>query len=285
MHSPIPKGQHFVSKLLLKRFVNDTGRLFFFSKQFPDKGVLATTPEKLFRGTHIYSTRDKNGVPDVRLERYYSAMENLAAPIVDKIVTRARAGDTPHLTETERKIWDRFFCDQWKRVPDFHGKILDAEDLVPNVRARVAAKRPEAPGFTPEMELLLQNPESRQRILRNAMISSLASHSTAILDVLARKGLGVSVIRNPAKSFAIGSFPVVKLNLPGRASLSDPTVEAWLPVAHDVAVSPAPILPDEEGLYFIPDHLIRWLNTSTFKQSTAIAGKSEHLIESLAHQR
>ena len=285
MRSPIPKAQHFVSNMLLKNFVWDDGKLFFFSKQFPDKGVLATTPEKLFRQTHIYSLKHKDGAMDVRLEKYYSAMESLARPIVEKIVTLARAGETPQLTPTDREIWDRFFCDQWKRVPDFHEKIKDAEDLVPNVRARVAANRPNAPTFTPEMELLLQDPESRQRIVRNAMIGSLARHSKAILDVLGAKGLAVAIIRNPKKSFVIGSFPIMKLNLPGRPSLADPTVEAWLPIAHDVAISPAPIPPYEEALYFIRDDSVRSLNVSTFKQSTTIAGKSEQLIESLAHQR
>lgn len=285
MNPPTPKVQHFVSEMLLRHFANDDGKLFFFSKQFPDKGVLATTPGKLFRQAHVYSARDKDGTMDVRLERYYAAMESLAGPIVEKIITSARAGDKPHLSQMERKIWDRFFCDQWKRVPDFHEKILNAEDLVPNVRARVAAQRPDAPDFSAEMESLLQDPKSRQRLLQNAMISSLARHPAAILGVLAAKGLVVASIRKPSESFVIGSFPIVKLTLPGREDLADPAVEVWFPIAHDVAVSPAPIPPSEEAIFPIEDSSVRDLNAAILRQSTAIAGRSRRLIESLAHSR
>lgn len=81
----------------------------------------------------------------------------------------------------------------------------------------------------------------------------------------------------------MGSRPVVKLTHPGRGHLADATVEVWLPIASDVAVSPAPGAPTEELLVEIrEDSTIRYLNRAAFIQSTAIAGKSQKLVASLA---
>ncbi|MGC1188896.1 MAG: DUF4238 domain-containing protein [Candidatus Acidiferrales bacterium] len=286
MNPPTPKGQHTVSKMLLKRFTNEDGKLFFFVKAFPEKGVLVTTPEKLFRQTHIYTARREDGTLDVSLENYYARLESLAEPIVEKIVTSARAGERPHLTPDERQIWDLFFLNQWKRVPDFHETIVVPEDIETRIKRLSADFEANIRPLNSAEESNLRDPQSRERIMRNAMIHALARPSPRILTVLKKKGLVIAVIRKPNKSLAIGSFPVVKLTFPGRENLEDPSVEAWLPIAHDVAVSPAPIPPQEEALCPMQDDsMIRRLNVATCNKSSTIAGKSKLLIASLSQSR
>ncbi|VAX18350.1 hypothetical protein MNBD_NITROSPINAE04-21, partial [hydrothermal vent metagenome] len=130
----------------------------------------------------------------------------------------------------------------------------------------------------------LRNPDYSDRIKQNAKVDALKKDSINILDVLNNKGLGITRISSANKSFIIGSFPVLKLTNDGRTHLSDPTVEAWLPIAHDIIVTPA-LEKGEEKLVALNDKSVRRLNMLFAKQSTTIAGRSEKLIRSLAFPR
>jgi hypothetical protein len=282
----IPVGQHFVSKMLLRRFTDQNGNLFFFSKLCPQKGVLTTTPAKLFRKRHIYTAEDKRGVKDVALENHYAEMEGLANSIIEKIVSSARQGREPRLTAKERDIWDSFFYDQWRRVPDLHGKFLEKDSFESFIQHAVDAVEARRGPLGASAKRDIQDPSWLERVKQNAKVEALKGNSPEILTLLRTKGLGIIVIRNPGASFVIGSFPVVKLTKPGHEHLADPTVEVWLPVAHDVAVSPAPNPPGTELVVEITgDAPVRALNIASFKQSTAIAGRSASLIASLVNHR
>jgi Protein of unknown function (DUF4238) len=286
MGASIPKRQHFIARMLLERFADENGKLFFFSKQFPAKGVLATTPRNLFCQKHTYTAKDKHGAMDVRLERSYAELEGLATAIIEKIVTSARHGHKANLTTQERDIWDFFFYNQWKRVPDFQRKFFETEKFGSQLTNATAAFEAQFRPLTPDEERDLQDPLWLERVKQNAKIHALTRSSPRILAFLKDKGLGIAVIRKPGKSFVIGSFPVVKLAYSGRQHPADPTVEIWLPVAHDVAVSPAPFPSPEEVLIEIHDDSpVRAINTAIFKQSTAIAGRSQRLIASLVRSR
>ncbi len=286
MNAPIPKRQHFVPRMLLQRFADENGKLFFFSKQFPTKGIIAITPRNLFCQKHIYTAKDKHGALDVGLERSYAELEDPANAIIEKIVTSARHGHKPNLTASERDIWDSFFYNQWKRVPDLQNKFFETEKFEFQLKEATAAMEANLRPLTQDEKRDLRDPLWLERVKQNAKVQALTLSSPQILAVLREKGLGIAVIRKPGKSFVIGSFPVVKLAHPGRPHPADPTVEIWLPVAHDVAVTPVPCPSTEELLVEIQDHSpIRAINAAIFKQSTAIAGRSWALIASLAHSR
>jgi uncharacterized protein DUF4238 len=282
MNKSVPKHQHFVSQMLIRRFADQDGKLYFFSKRFPDKGVLRTTPEKLFHERHLYTVEDKDGVKDVTLELIYAELESRADPVIEKIVTSARNGRMPHLTREEKQIWDDFFYIQWKRVPDFHGKFT-ADENFRRLLEGERAKLKEMGRLTPDEEHKFEDPAWIERVKQNAKVDSLARMSPRVRAILSDKGLVIAITRKSTKSFVMGSFPVVKLAFPGREHLADPTVEVWLPVAHDVAVCPAPVQPTREKLVEIHDHQVRVINVAVFKQSTAIAGRSRELIASLSH--
>ena len=223
---------------------------------------------------------------DVGLERSYVELEGLANAIIEKIVTSARHGDKPHLTVEERDIWDFFFYKQWKRVPDFHRKFLETEKFELQLNEAVAVFEANVRALTPDEKRDLVDPLWLERVKQNAKIQALTRSSPRILAFLREKGLGIAAIRKPGKSFVVGSFPVVKLAHPGQVHPADPTVEIWLPLAHDVAVSPAPIPSAEELLVEIHDDSpVRAINAAIFKQSTAIAGRSQRLIASLSRSR
>jgi hypothetical protein len=210
-----PKQQHYVPRMLLKNFVDDnTGKLHFFSKKCPEKGVLQALPEKLFREQHLYTRWGNNGTRDFSIENGLAVLS-----------------------------W--FIASQQARVPDFQDSV--ASDTEFEEIAHRTAGTIEAVGVLP-------TPAEREKLLSSG-------------------GLIVRITKHN-KSFVIGSRPVVR---PGRMHIEDATGQAWLPIAHDVAVL---LFAGNGGPASI--EIIRWLNEALFKQSTFVAGRSNKLLASLS---
>jgi len=275
------KRHHFVPQMLLRRFVDHNSNLYYFDKRFPSRGVLVSTSQNLFLENHLYTAEDKDGVKDVELESYFSELEGRADHIIEKIVTAARKEQKPNLTSYEKEIWNLFFYYQWKRVPDYFRKIHALMDFDRSLHEAVTTFETEHRPFTDDERRNLQDPAWRDRIKQGAIVQALADPGPLVETALSQKGLGVVVIQKPNKSFVIGSNPVLRLSLPGRSHLTDPTVEIWLPVAHDILVGPAPLPQQELVVGLREDRHIRYINESILKQSTVIAGRSKELISSL----
>lgn len=271
--------------MILKRFTNHQGQLYFFDKRVPEKGVLTSTPKNLFLEKHIYTRFDKQGVKDVTLEGDFAKLESEADQIIEKIITAARKGLTPNLNANEKSTWDLFSYYQWKRVPDVHGSSDILGDFESHVQEILSEFESTIRPLTDEERQDLQDPDVLARLKQNAKVMAVAAPGQDVQDVLSQKGLGITVIPNPNKSFVIGSFPIVKLTLPGRAHLADPSVEVWFPIASDVAITPALSRGTEKLIQFSEAHHIRYINVSIFKQSTVIAGRSRAQIVSLANPR
>ena len=91
------------------------------------------------------------------------------------------------------------------------------------------------------------------------------------------------IIRKKNKSFVIGSNPVLQV-FPENGSSGGrprPFTASWLPIAHDIAIAYGE---GEGGLMeFKEDRELRRFNEAIFDQSSAIAGRSDKLIRSLAN--
>ena len=135
--------------------------------------------------------------------------------------------------------------------------------------------------FTDRELSILDDEETMERLWRNSSVQNATVTSVKVAGVLSEKRIGVAVIRNPKprRSFVIGSNPVVKMSNPGRSHLADPTVEVWLPLARDVAVTPCP--GERDKVISANDRHIRAINKGIFQQSTVVAGCSRELIESV----
>jgi len=233
-----PKRHHFVPEFILRRFCDARGRLHYFDKRRPSLGVGTTSPRNQFVETNLYSLRLGPQRLDPRLETTMSKLEGEAAPITASIVAHARLGLCPNLTPEQKALWDFFLITQLKRVPDFLDSVMPQRefDALLSVLLQQFAEEVRPPDHT-EIERL-KEPATLVRLQHNAWLLSMTKPATVLTGILGDKGLVVARIAKTGKSFITGSRPVVKLNYPGRSMLSDPTVELWLPIAHDVAVSP-----------------------------------------------
>lgn len=276
----IPIRQHYIPRMLLKRFVDRDGKLHFFTNHAPDKGVLASTPENLFLQKHLYTQVDEVGTKDASVETSFLAnLEGKADPIVEKIVSAARRGDTPNLSVAEKEVWVEFTYIQFKRVPERREK--NKEEIFEEIRREIDFIRQFRRISDHELSIL-DDEETMERLWRNISIQSVQQPlSREGAEIFLEKRIGVAVIRkpNPKRSFIVGSNPVVKMSNPGRSHLADPTVELWLPLARDVAVSPCP--GERDKVIYANDRHIREINKSISQQSTVIAGCSREIIESV----
>ena len=163
-----------------------------------------------------------------------------------------------------------------------HNLIHIAQDLASDLARRNA--------LTPEVieirNSLLSDPDERSRTIRSVKARiAVESDDTEPMRIIADKGIRVALISKANRSLVVGSNPISKMtHSPSRSHLSDPAVEAWLPIAHDVAVAPA-LSRGQEELQLIKDNrFVRQLNQSIVQQSSAFAGRSLALVTSLARK-
>ena len=275
-----PKRHHYTPQMLSKRFADPDGILYVFDKRFPHKGVQKRTPRNLFVEGDLYTQFDDKGAGDVSVETEFLApLEGKASPVIEKIVSGARRGDTPNLSPDEKDIWVMFAYVQLKRVPEKRDTFK--EDVFQKVFRKIDFIGQFRP-FSDSELAILNDEETLERLWRNSSIHSVRMRfEKGVVDVLTEKRIGVAVIRKPKpkRSFVIGSNPVVKMSHPERSHLADPRVELWLPIARDMAISPCP--GESDRVISVNDRHIRAINRSVFQQSTVIAGCARELIETL----
>ena len=274
-----PKRHHYIAQMHSKRFAAPDGILYVFDKRFPHKGVEGRTPRNLFVEGDFYTQFDDKGNKDVSVETEFLApLEGKASPVIERIVSAARRGDPPNLSPDEKDVWVRFSYNQFVRVPEKREKYK--EEILEGIRNEIDFIRQFRP-FTDRELSILDDEETMERLWRNSSVQNARVTSVKVAGVLSEKRIGVAVIRNPKprRSFVIGSNPVVKMSHPERSHLADPTVEVWLPLARDVAVTPCP--GERDKVVSANDRHIREINKSIFQQSTVVAGCSRGIIESL----
>lgn len=279
-----PKKHHFVPQMLLRRFCDGSGKLWYYNKRAPHLGVASGTPQALFFEKHFY-TLEEGGVKDTSLESYFAQLEGSANAVIEKICVAARAGKPPKLTSEEKRHWDLFFYFQWKRTPDSIRATMSGMDFEKSLAASVEEFERRYRPLTDDERQRILSEAGKKRLQESARVKAIADPGAVVQAVLNDMGIGVAVIRKPNKSFVIGSKPIVKLTPSGETRLGQPGVEAWLPVAADVAVCPVPGHGKEIVMTLDDDRWLRGFNAAILRESTLIAGRSEALVSSLVSPR
>lgn len=275
-----PKKHHYVPQLVLRRFCDGDGKLWLFNKKAPHLGVHSGSPESVFYETHLYSLRE-NGVRDSSLETYFSELESSVAGVIEKLCSSGRLGFQPRLTAPEKRVWDEFMWFQWKRTPDSLTSTLSDFDFDRRLEDAIEEFEDQVRPITNlERENILSLPKKKE-LRENVRVKVMGHPGFNAQEVLENTGLAVAVVRKPNKSFVIGSRPVLKLTPPGETRLGQAGVEAWLPIAHDVAICVIPGKGNEVVLTLDDDRKLRDFNRTVLGQSTMIAGRSEALVKSL----
>ena len=283
------KRNHYVPRWLLNNFMNESGELFYHSKEKPDASVIHRNPDSIFNAPNLYAAYDNDGVRDILLESdKYKQLDNLAKEVADKIINTIRAGKQISLSAEDRTICLIFLYNQIKRTPDFMNEMMSNDKVE---IAFIAAfeklfdvvEEPTKGALKTKLSELI-DPKMKDQIIQTGKIEALKRDSEEAIDVLRQRGIGFIGPESPSKSFIIGSRPVLRLSHLDRKSLTDPTVELILPLAYDVAMVSVGQY-DVTSYVRCPQGETRRLNNLTAKQSTEIAGRSRELVISLKNSR
>ena len=283
-----PERQHYIPRMLLKRFCDDNRRLWVNDG---DK-IYHSKPKNVFVERDLYTTLDighASSAKNYECERALGDIESRAAPAVHQIIKQAHRGKCPQLSRSLRDAWKQFLLASARRTPESQKRVSAGSDFddVFYEAAMAVATRDSYP--LPAKEILY----SDLRVLRMAQIAesnSNAKFAAGYDPHLQRQtakfcgetGLGVAVIRIPGESFVIGShgLAIVKSGV-----AQDRTDVGWLPISYDVAVC-ATAFPDREWLRFLDRdnggaEFIVATNEASAKNSSMIAGRSQELVRSL----
>ncbi|KOF22562.1 hypothetical protein AC244_03330 [Ensifer adhaerens] len=248
MNRSIPKRHHFVPEMLQKRFVNEQGGLWTYDSRRTENGVRADMPGNLFLEGHLYMHVGKDGVKDVSLEQDFSRLEGLADPLISKMIDATAKNRHPLLTADERVIWDQFFLQQWRRVPDIRNDLMSVEAYRRAIEEAIDEfSKNVRPVSDDEREKYLAA-DKMKSARNNLHVNTLKSQSPVIRNALAGRGLIFARVVNPRKSLILASRPVVKVTSSTAKLLSDERVHAWLAITPSLAVSP--------GYYGAGTHII-----------------------------
>ena len=279
-----PKRQHYVPKMLLRNFTDENGWLYVFDKRVRTIGVRRSRPKEAFFENDFYTryTYDQAD-KSYSIEHELARMEAAAARAVRKIVTSARAGIKPNLTQHEKDDWDTYFCSQLTRSPEVRPSDEELDRLRRQLGENILKQGEWSPKAIRNVKHVVSDAQMVSQSNQNIKASLAIPGAGELLDVIRSKGIRIAHIRRASRSFVIGSKPIVKVTPPGHTNLSDPAVDAWLPISHDVAVTPASKPGKEEIVEITNSQFVRWLNDEVFKQSIVFAGRSEVLVKSLTN--
>lgn len=268
-----PKRQHYIPRMLLKHFVNEEGRLFFYKKDLPEIGVKSATPRDLFVKKDLYTFTGSAGGKDYFVEKkVFSKLEGEADPVVHKIVDKARKGRTPGLTVAEREVFDWFFVTLHRRLPDVFAhlipEILDSKDMQRQYRDCTGMAESDPIDCEAMEEFLWKEIWPRSFLETDELMEQV------LLPTLSGMNLWVAVIPQGQAGFIVGSSPVI-----APSELSDPDSERIVALAHDVAV--CFIHDHRERKYEMSAKDVDDFNRDLFNRSTVVAGPSDQQLESL----
>ena len=271
-----PIHHHYIPELILRNFTDEKGVLNCVYKS--SGRVFRSSPSGVFAENHLHTQRDAFGNKDMSVETKLAvSIERPVVPVVEKIVQKARIGQTPGLAVSEKRAWDNFFCCQLTRLPSARRSLSDGEIVSQHLRMFEEEKRP----LTSSERATYEDPALQREIVHNAWVEILPESEGELMEVLRSKGLVIGVIKNPKKSFVIGDNPTVRIEPLGRSHLRFPEVEILFPISHDVMVTPGHLAGEENIVDLVETKWIRKVNETIFQQSSIIAGRSQRLIESL----
>ena len=269
--------------MVLRRFSNTSGQIYFFDKLDPSRQIKITNPNRLMGETHLYSKFDANGSKDATLEHTFSRMESNWAPVLSYVEESIISNKTPSLSNEQRHLLIDFLYTQWRRVPEFQFKTISddtfEEELTQFIEHFELLVRP----LTIEERAYFSDKKTIRRMRHNLLIDILQKErGTAILALEAR-GIAFITPQRQTNSFITGSFPVIKLTTKEETSLIGLHTEVILAISPRVAICS---YGGRDGKTIkAPTAMVRKTNNDLFKQSRFIASHSLTLLTSITTQK
>lgn len=280
----VPRRHHYIPQMVQRRFAGPDRQLWSFDKRHPERGVERKPIKRLFQVQHLYTIRRRDGSRDTTTETRLSAIESRAGPVLNRVVTDARAGRLTALGEADRQALVDLFVSQHRRSPDLHRKVLIRRTLDSIIADGMAQWESLHGPASPEERAFLTSPNFIEQARRDAIAEGAADPLETATPTMLQRGFAVAQITAPHRAFILGSTPFARFMALGtrRQDLGDPGAELWMPVAWDVAVCSVGHA-DYRAFVEADDTRIRKMNGAVAGASTVFASASRDLVE--AHAR
>lgn len=279
----VPRRHHYVPQMVQRRFAGPDRQLWSFDKRYPERGVVRRPIKRLFQVQHLYTLRRRDGTRDTTTETRLSAIESRAGPVLERVVTDARAGRPTAFSEGDRRALVDLFVAQHRRSPDHHRAPLVRRAMA-DFLAGMWADWESLHGPVTEAERALLIDEA---FMMDGAREIIAQHAADPLETVTpamlRRGFAVARITAPRRSFILGSTPFARFMAADtrRQDLGDPGAELWMPVAWDVAVCSVGHA-GYRAFIEVDDARIRKINGAVVGSSTVFASASRELVEAYA---
>ena len=257
--------QHYIPRWLLENFVDKTGKMYAFVKLNPSGGIFRTRPENLMAETNLYELQGVVEPDQGAIESEFANLEAKAKPIADKIICAVRNGECPHLDPGEKSTWDEFYARTFLRAKTINVR----NEIYRDVEERTESLKVLAPSLP-----TINNPGFVKNTTHNAVREvSSAPFIPELLKTSAAGGLRIGRILEANRSLVIGSVAIAIVH-------HRRVRHAWLPLSHDVAVTPFNGVGNEE-LFDLADREIRAINEASYRGSHIVGAHSLQILCSL----
>ena len=267
-----PKNHHYIPRMLLKNFKDDSGFLQVFDRT---TGKFRKNSD-LFAENYLNTQYGDGGRRDNwEAEERLSRIESDAEPAFCKSIEAVRMNHFPILSPEDRAACKRFFIHMVLRNPKHAQQIfrvLGVDDATYEACCRLLNSQgipvPDRHMFDSDPEWI----ELKRKLIHNSRARFAAGLPTKLKEEIERYvdngGLLLGVIREPKVRFVIGSCAVI------RNSVMDDNPFEWLPIAPDVAISIRGT-PDKDYVLRLESEEVDRVNTASFSQSRIIAAQSK----------
>ena len=272
-----PKRHHHIPQMLLKRFTDDSGKLYWHNKN--ERAVNYSSPKNVFVENNLYSLNRLDGENNkYEIERELALLESDISELLDEITSCIRDEQTPILTNEAQVELLCFLVASARRAPKAREVILARG---PETRCELIAAFDQAQlPVGDEIRERYEDPENGKMESEDAWRRSIKSalediKSSELYRVLQTKQMKFGVIQNTENDFIIGDLPFVKLR--PELKLSDEEASISFPVSSEIIICFGSYS-KQDSVLLLHDAFVKDINKRMFEQSGTIAGNSEVLI-------
>ena len=275
-----PRQHHTVSAWLLRRFTDDDGYLWWWTKDLEAGDVQRQKPDRVFRRRDLNARVLKDGSLDQSVERKLGILDDKIDHITQMLVEQGRAGKPPELTVFEKGMLDKFLFVQYKRNQELRTPKMESE-----VYQETTGE--ELPGDVPpriDTSVGTSASSDARTILQNEYADSLLLDDPQVANILGEKGL--VICRVPCgEALVVGTAAVVHAGTgTGAGRLHESHRGLAFPLASDILLYVGKSR-DVREVHDLITKKVNEINMRIAGHCHGITGKSEKLVRSLIPSR
>jgi len=265
---------HFVPQLILRRFRSESGELFYFNLDQPEKPIISRNPSSIFYSRNLNTLADRT---QSREQQFAEKLDTPFDAFLNRVEIEKERKRAILLSEDERALAACFLYYQWSRRPTIVEDLLatgNLDVLDDGEKEAIRILSESLDSTDPELGAFLHNVRAMSLVHMNPEV---------VHDI---KGRGLCFVRNESgQPFIIGAQPVLR-HIWWLHSLAEnisyEVDQMCFAVSADLMLMIGPIELDGQVLKITNPSAVRACNKGVALQSRMIAGPDLNDIVALS---